>query len=401
MSRWSLLIGVSGIVLLAAVSVAAQENPFNNSGGFAGDGQSAPRAPDKPEILRIQISKRTCRRLAIETRSDDVAYQPGVDVRGNAVESADLNTGFQYTLPDVIEFPITINPLTFQADRREANAQQELADRLTENPVELTALQEEAFNQTLADLETEKATVDAQIAVLQADFDTREAAIIAATGGANPSNPELVQRNQAIALLEQEVFGSDTFIDLSAQQSSLTAQIAQQSTGLQQVQTALAAEQVTVTAARDVFVNDFETQKAAIIAATGGDLQTDQGVLANRALQIAELEETIFGSDAFLAADAAFQANAAAIAANDAALATNQAAQQTLVDEAAAFDATQAQISADAVSGGVFASNESTITVAQVKVDILSGRVTINGETLVDSTKREVLEQCRAAGFLP
>lgn len=111
------------LTLLTAQAVAQEgsDNPFNNEGGFAGQFGTAPRAPDKPEVLRIRITKRDCRRLAIETRSADVAYQPGVDVRGNAVESADLQSGFQYTLPDVIEFPIRINPITFQADRREAD----------------------------------------------------------------------------------------------------------------------------------------------------------------------------------------------------------------------------------------------------------------------------------------
>ena len=401
MSKWMLLLCTVAIAAGYGAAVSAEDNPFNNSGGFAGQDGSAPRAPDKPEILRVQVSKRTCRRLAIETQSGTVDYQPGVDVRGKVVKSADLNTGFQYTLPDTIEFPITINPLTFQADRRETAAQQELADRLAENPEELEALEEQAFNQEFEDLETELAAVDAEIAVLQADFDAREAAIIAATGGDNPSNPELVQRQQALALLEEDVFGSDTFQSLSAQQSSLTAEIAQQTIGLQQTQADLATEQAVVTAARDVFVNDFETQEAAIIAATGGDLQTDPTVLADRAAQIAQLEETIFGSAEFLAADAAFQANADAIALNDAALTVNAAAQQALQDEADGFDAAQTQIGADSVSGGVLASNESTITVAQVRVDILSGKVTINGEPLIDSAKTDILEQCRAAGFLP
>lgn len=401
MPRWSALLCSTAIVMLVADMAKGEDNPFNNSGGLAGQENTVPRAPDKPEILRVQISRSVCRRLAIETRSANVAYVPGVDVRGNAVKSADLQTGFQYTLPDVIEFPITINPIEFQAARREATAQQDLADRLSENPAELTALEEEAFNQTLADLEQQSADVEAELALIQTDFDTREAAIIAATGGANPSNPELVQRNQALALLQEDVFGSETFQDLSAQQSSLATQISQQSVGLQQVQTVLATEQTTVTAARDVFINDFETREAAIIAATGGDLQTDPGALTDRAAQIAALENEIFGSAAFLEADTAFQTNAAAIAVNESALASNQTDQQALQDEAAAFDATQAQISADAAADGVFSSNESTITVAQVRFDVLSGRVTLNGEALLDATTLEVLERCEAAGFLP
>ncbi|MEQ9488341.1 MAG: hypothetical protein RIM72_05020 [Alphaproteobacteria bacterium] len=391
------------LMLLTAQAMAQEgtDNPFNNDGGFAGTSGTAPRAPDKPEVLRIRITKRDCRRLAIETRSADVAYQPGVDVRGNAVESADLHSGFQYTLPDVIEFPITINPVTFQADRREAAARQALADRLAENPVELEALQDAAFNETLDGLLADAEEVETELALIQADFDAREAAIIAATGGDTPTNQELVQRNDAIALLEQEVFGSDTFQTLSAQQSALAAQISQQTIGLEQIQTELETEQAEVTAARDVFVNDFETQKAAIVAATGGDLQTDPAVLDDRATQIAELEETIFGSAEFQAADAAFQANAAALTANEAALDINQAAREALQDEAASFGAAEAQIAAEAVSGGVFASNESTITVAQVRFDILSGKVTINGEPLVDSARQDVLDRCAAAGFLP
>lgn len=401
MPKWSTLLCSTAVIMLVAGMAMSEDNPFDNHGGLIGQQTTTPRAPDKPEILRVQVSKRVCRRLAIETRSADVAYEPGVDVRGNAVKSADLQTGFHYTLPDVIEFPITINPIAFQAARREAAAQQDLADRLSDNPAELTALEQEAFNQTLADLQQESAGVEAEIALIQADFDAREAAIIAATGGATPSNPELVQRNQALALLQEDVFGSDTFQDLSAQQSSLAAQISQQSAGLQQVQADLATEQTIVTATRDVFINDFETREAAIIAATGGDLQTDPGALADRAAQITALETEIFGSTAFQEADTAFQSNAAAIAVNESALATNQTEQLSLQDEAAAFDATQAQISADAAADSIFSSNESTITVAQVRFDVLSGRVTLNGEPLIDATKLEVLQRCEAAGFLP
>lgn len=57
---------------------------------------------------KLAISKSECRKLVRHEPSADVAYRPGVDVRGRRVAPADLGGGFQVAPPDEIEIPITV-----------------------------------------------------------------------------------------------------------------------------------------------------------------------------------------------------------------------------------------------------------------------------------------------------
>lgn len=82
-------------------------NPFTNSGEVA-----SPRAPRRVSGYTISLSERVCRRLTVSHEpSADVAYKPGVDVRGEAVVPADLPGGFEWVAPDTIEFDLAFNPL--------------------------------------------------------------------------------------------------------------------------------------------------------------------------------------------------------------------------------------------------------------------------------------------------
>lgn len=57
---------------------------------------------------KIVVSEKDCRYLVRHTPSDDVAYKPGVDVRGKPVKSADLDGGYQQLdLPEEYSFDIT------------------------------------------------------------------------------------------------------------------------------------------------------------------------------------------------------------------------------------------------------------------------------------------------------
>ncbi len=83
--------------MLAAVFVCA--TPLQAQGTEA--------AKAEPEAPKVRITKKDCRRLVRHQASADVAYKPGVDVRGNAVVPADISGGFTIPLPDVFEFNIT------------------------------------------------------------------------------------------------------------------------------------------------------------------------------------------------------------------------------------------------------------------------------------------------------
>jgi hypothetical protein len=73
--------------------------------GMLAQGTEAAKA--EPEAPKVRITKKDCRRLVRHQASADVAYKPGVDVRGNAVVPADISGGFTIPLPDVFEFNIT------------------------------------------------------------------------------------------------------------------------------------------------------------------------------------------------------------------------------------------------------------------------------------------------------
>jgi hypothetical protein len=57
------------------------------------------------------VTRAACKELLRHVPNDDVAYKPGVDVRGNKVTPADLNGGSNIlnALPKEIEFPVTID----------------------------------------------------------------------------------------------------------------------------------------------------------------------------------------------------------------------------------------------------------------------------------------------------
>jgi len=60
----------------------------------------------------VKVSEQDCSRLIQHVASSDVSYQPGVDIRGNSVAPADLNSGPQIGLPDGISFPLTLDMST-------------------------------------------------------------------------------------------------------------------------------------------------------------------------------------------------------------------------------------------------------------------------------------------------
>ena len=59
----------------------------------------------------VKISPKYCQRLVQHTPSADVAYKPGVDVRGNPVAPADLPGQARITAPNEITFNLTLDLL--------------------------------------------------------------------------------------------------------------------------------------------------------------------------------------------------------------------------------------------------------------------------------------------------
>ncbi len=57
----------------------------------------------------VRITRQDCLRLQRHQPAPDVAYQPGVDVRGRAVAPADIGGGAQLNLPAEILIPIEVD----------------------------------------------------------------------------------------------------------------------------------------------------------------------------------------------------------------------------------------------------------------------------------------------------
>lgn len=71
---------------------------------------AAPALAQAPATTKVQVTAADCRRLFTEHRAaPDVAYKPGVDVRGRPVVGADLNPAPQIKVPDTVAMDIAID----------------------------------------------------------------------------------------------------------------------------------------------------------------------------------------------------------------------------------------------------------------------------------------------------
>lgn len=74
----------------------------------------------------LRITRADCNRLVVHEPSADVAYQPGIDIRGRPVASADLNSNPRIKLPDEIvirlEYDVLKGRSSALANAMEGNA---------------------------------------------------------------------------------------------------------------------------------------------------------------------------------------------------------------------------------------------------------------------------------------
>ena len=124
--------------MLRTVSIAATATLCLGIGSAAAQQANGTAAP-----LVITITKLDCSRLIQHIPAPDVAYKPGVDVHGRPVVSADADPAqaefARKILPDVLEIPITINPINYGA-RNLANQQKaNAATAVSQNTAKITA----------------------------------------------------------------------------------------------------------------------------------------------------------------------------------------------------------------------------------------------------------------------
>jgi hypothetical protein len=78
-----------------------------------------PAAAVAAEKTTVRITGADCARLVEHRPSADVAYKPGIDVRGRKVAPADVpaSPALKNLVPRVLEFPVSLNPLKGGAAR--------------------------------------------------------------------------------------------------------------------------------------------------------------------------------------------------------------------------------------------------------------------------------------------
>ena len=142
----------------------------------------------------ITITKADCSKLIQHQPAPDVAYKPGVDVRGRPVVSADADPAAaafaKKILPDVLEIPITINPINY-GKRNLANSQKAAAaTAVSQNTDKITAAK--ATGTTLS---TQLSTLTSKLSTLTSEYNSKTAALTAATGGNSPTAAQTLDRN--------------------------------------------------------------------------------------------------------------------------------------------------------------------------------------------------------------
>lgn len=176
-----------------------------------------------PQPVRIVITKLDCSRLIRHTPSADVAYQPGVDANGRAVVPADIPgsgaDALPNLVPDVLEFPLIINPVAYgarnQAQRDKAAAAQGVADTqqartVAEGRIARLTAQKNSLTSQAAALASQKATLDADAASAVSTLSTLQAEVDAGTRKAYDrtylaAKAAVPEKQQAAAAKQAEV----------------------------------------------------------------------------------------------------------------------------------------------------------------------------------------------------
>ncbi len=215
------------VSLIAAGTLCLGINP---AGAQQAVGGTAP--------MVITITKMDCSRLIQHTPAPDVAYKPGVDVRGRPVVSADADPAqaefAKKILPDVLEIPITINPIGYGtrniANQQKANA----ATAVSQNTAKITTAKA-----TATTLASQLATQTSQLNSLTSEYNTKKAANVAATGGSSPtaaqSNIRSIRQKEIDSVYTSQITSANSQITstnaaITANNSTLTSLQSQDTT---------------------------------------------------------------------------------------------------------------------------------------------------------------------------
>lgn len=205
-------------------------------------------------VPKVRITKRDCKRLVRHQASVDVAYKPGVDVRGNPVVGADLNGGFTIPLPDVFEFNITKDLSAYLDGPEDQLAADKAAAIAAERSVAATdaAVSSAALSLSGAQTISDAATAAATAAQTAADAAPNNAALATAAAAAQATATTaaagLAQTQSAYDATQASATSDDVSSALTNAQTTLAAA---EATGYTQDATASTASTTATQAASD------------------------------------------------------------------------------------------------------------------------------------------------------
>lgn len=225
---------------------------------------TAPAAESAAETPRMRITKKDCRRVVRHQVSADVAYKPGVDVRGKAVAPADLSGGFTIPLPDVYEFNITKDLSAYLGGAEDQLA----ADKAAALAAQKTTT---ATDAALSSAELSVAGAETAAATAQTDADTAATAAAAAQAAADAAptdhSLEVAAENAASAASSAQATADAAASTLASAQSAYDAVESAAATG--DYSTALSQSQSALSAAESLgYTQDATAQTASATASS-------------------------------------------------------------------------------------------------------------------------------------
>jgi hypothetical protein len=231
---------------------------------------------------KARITKRDCKRLIRHQARADVAYQPGVDVRGNPVVPADASGGFKIPLPDVFEFNITKDLTTYLGDDEDKLAADKAAAIAAEKTVAATNAAVTSAELSLAGAQTIAHNTAAAAAAAQAAADAAPndaalaAAAVAAQQTADTATEGLTTTQAAFDATTSASTSNDTAAALAGAQS---AKSAAEEIGYVPDATATSAATAAQTTAADAAAADSAAAAAAKVVASSEGMSMNVGTV--------------------------------------------------------------------------------------------------------------------------
>lgn len=262
------------LTALIAVTVAS---------GIDAHAQTTDETATQIEVApKVRITKRDCKRLVRHQASADVAYKPGVDVRGNPVVGADLNGGFTIPLPDVFEFNVTKDLSAYLDGPEDQLAADKAAAIAAERSVAATdaAVSSAALSLSGAQTISDTAATAAAVAQTAADAAPNDAALATAAATAQATAVTaatgLAQTQSSYDATQAAAASDDVSSALTSAQATLSAA---EAAGYAQDTTASTASTTATQAASDSTSADTAALTAAETVAKSEGMTLNVGTV--------------------------------------------------------------------------------------------------------------------------